>query len=466
MQVTKLVVILLGVITALPPVHAGAYEFTAFGPNSWGLGASSDGSVVIGAYGVGASQQAFRWTPSSGMVGLGYLPGTTGSSAWGVSADGNVVVGNSGYQTFRWTSSGGMVALPSSPGYNQANGVSDDGSVVVGWSGTSLDNQATRWTQSGIERLGYMGGYTAYSYLYGASADGSVVVGDSAGHAFRWTQTTGMVSLGNLPGQSSSYARDVSADGSIIVGSSGSSTYQAYRWTQTGGMIGLGYLPGASDSYAYGMSADGSIIVGESGGQAFIWDSTNGMRSLQYVLTNIYGMNLTGWTLSNAWDISADGKMIVGYGLDSLGQKEGFAANFNPVPIPGAVWLLGSGLIGLIGLRRMKRTQAVNFKVGAVLACLLSITTQVQAYSFEGLGYLPGYSFSSGAIVSGDGSAVVGSSYAMDGSMQAFRWTAGTGMIGVARPTSVATGVTYDGSVVVGGVDRGCPNRQFMITLS
>jgi len=24
----------------------------------------------------------------------------------------------------------------------------------------------------------------------------------------------------------------------------------------------------------------------------------------------------------------------------------------NPVPIPGAIWLLGSGLIGIIGIRR------------------------------------------------------------------------------------------------------------------
>ena len=28
------------------------------------------------------------------------------------------------------------------------------------------------------------------------------------------------------------------------------------------------------------------------------------------------------------------------------------AVNVNPVPIPGAVWLFGSGLAGLIGLRR------------------------------------------------------------------------------------------------------------------
>jgi len=28
----------------------------------------------------------------------------------------------------------------------------------------------------------------------------------------------------------------------------------------------------------------------------------------------------------------------------------------NPVPIPGAVWLLGSGLVGLAGLRKFRKS--------------------------------------------------------------------------------------------------------------
>ncbi|MEQ1621416.1 MAG: VPLPA-CTERM sorting domain-containing protein [Methylococcales bacterium] len=32
------------------------------------------------------------------------------------------------------------------------------------------------------------------------------------------------------------------------------------------------------------------------------------------------------------------------------------AANVSAVPVPGAVWLLGSGLAGLVGLQRRKKS--------------------------------------------------------------------------------------------------------------
>jgi probable HAF family extracellular repeat protein len=354
-RILTLVAVAVLCITSFFTDQAQAYYFQGFGSDSLAWAVSANGSTVVGNIGVGAAQQAFRWTQSGGMVGMGYLPGQTRSSAWGVSADGSVVVGNSGTQAFRWTQSGGMAGLAGSPYSNEANGVSADGRVVVGWSGGTYDNQATRWTQNGIERLGYLGGYTDWSYAYGASADGSVVVGDSYGHAFRWTQSSGMVGLGNLPGQTYSYARDVSANGSIVVGYSGlPSEYQAFLWTLSGGMVGLGYLPGQITSYGYGVSPDGSIVVGESGGKAFIWDSVNGMQDLKNLLMILYGLNLDGWSLSEAYDISADGKTIVGYGINPLGQKEGWVANLTPVPLPSAIWLFGSGLAGIIGFIKLK----------------------------------------------------------------------------------------------------------------
>jgi uncharacterized membrane protein len=94
-------------------------------------------------------------------------------------------------------------------------------------------------------------------------------------------------------------------------------------------MIGLGDLPGDSlFSHASAVAGDGSVIVGYSytdlaGGRAFIWDATRGMRQLHAVLLNA-GLDVAGWTLSEATGISADGRTIVGTGIDPKGQRQGW----------------------------------------------------------------------------------------------------------------------------------------------
>jgi probable HAF family extracellular repeat protein len=71
------------------------------------------------------------------MVGLGTLAGYTLSAATAVSADGSVVVGsctdsNFNEEVFRWTASSGMVGLGTPGADSTAKAVSADGSVVVG----------------------------------------------------------------------------------------------------------------------------------------------------------------------------------------------------------------------------------------------------------------------------------------------------------------------------------------------
>ena len=71
----------------------------SFGSGAYGI--SADGSVVVGFGDSGDSgdpvlTEAFRWTSGGGIVGLGELPGGGfGSVAYAVSADGGVVVGDS-----------------------------------------------------------------------------------------------------------------------------------------------------------------------------------------------------------------------------------------------------------------------------------------------------------------------------------------------------------------------------------
>jgi probable HAF family extracellular repeat protein len=188
-----------------------------------------------------------------------------------------------------------------------------------------------RWTAPDtLTFIGSLTGPRGSSVARGVSGDGTVIVGYSLNskgrhEAFRWTEDKGMVGLGELFKEGSAGgAAAVSTDGSTIVGSCTSivsGDTQAFRHTAAGGIVGLGDLPGdLLWSHATAVSADGSIVVGESftdlpGGGAFIWDETHGMRQLHAVLLDA-GLDVAGWTLSVATGISADGRTIIGSGID------------------------------------------------------------------------------------------------------------------------------------------------------
>lgn len=100
-------------------------------------------------------------------------------------------------------------------------------------------------------------------------------------------------SLGHLSDEiKQSWALDVSADGKVVVGSSASSgsppfyTVEAFRWTEETGMVSLGLLnSGDTESQAFAVSAGGFTVVGSSLNrsasvlEAFRWTSESGMRS-------------------------------------------------------------------------------------------------------------------------------------------------------------------------------------------
>jgi probable HAF family extracellular repeat protein len=241
------------------------------GRDAYAYGISADGTIVVG-YGTSASgTRAFKYT-ASGIVDLGTLPGGIRSNAHAISADGSTVVGNSntanGDHAFKYTANG-MVDLGTLPGGRNslAQAVSADGATVVGWSETASGYpHAFKHTANGMVDLGTLGGLN--SYAEGISADGTTVVGygDTASgeHAFKHT-ANGMVDLGTLPGGNRSYAYAVSADGSIVVGMSntvsGVAVFRAVKYTDSGGMVDLGTL-GGNDSSARAVSADGRVIAG------------------------------------------------------------------------------------------------------------------------------------------------------------------------------------------------------------
>jgi probable HAF family extracellular repeat protein len=312
-------------------------------------GVSADGSTVVGKSRSSKGEMPFRWTRASGMVDLGRLPGSDVDygQATAVSADGSVVVGRSAATTgtrdeaFRWTAETGMVALGDLPGLNFnsfAQGVSADGSIVVGESTSTRGDEAFRWTEAtGMVGLGDLPDNFFRSRANGITPDGSTIVGFTTplgGPEASLITGSSVNLLGKLPGGTYSEALAVSANGSVAVGrgnSSRSDIWEAFRWSESTGIVGLGdFDDGFSYSGAYAVSADGSIVVGHAttaaGHTAFVWDDEHGMRSLQEVLSNEFGLaeSLAGWQLHIATGISADGRVIVGYGESpqSLGEYE------------------------------------------------------------------------------------------------------------------------------------------------
>src|ERR1039457_2451460 len=101
----RAVVCALWVLTTASCAHAAASitVLTWLGGDNFNYnttGVSGDGSVVVGTSGYDTSGygyffRAFRWTAGSGMVSLGSLPDYNDSLAAGVSADGSVIVGRS-----------------------------------------------------------------------------------------------------------------------------------------------------------------------------------------------------------------------------------------------------------------------------------------------------------------------------------------------------------------------------------
>jgi len=333
------------------PASAHAAEFRLFpganGANTYAQGISADGRVIVGQLATSDSIEAFYATTEDGVVSLGDFPGGLAfGTAYAANEDGSVIVGV-GYRAegsspdgvqvaFRWTATTGLVDLGDLPGgevLSFASDVSNSGNVVVG-AGYPANNDfvAWRWENGVFLALGTFDASSRRSAATSVSADGTVVVGSSPARignlentrAFRWTESSGLVDLGDLPGGSLyASAAAVSLDGQVAVGSSSSSNsgnnaVEACRWALGQAPQPLGDLPGglfASDALA--TNQDGSVVVGrsvvegEDVEEAFLWTPSGGLRSLRE-LAQTAGIDLGDAVPRQATAVSADGLVVAG----------------------------------------------------------------------------------------------------------------------------------------------------------
>jgi uncharacterized membrane protein len=206
-------------------------------PNAWANGTNGDGNVIVGEAfnSSGTSGEAWRWTPTGGMQGLGRTNiNHTYSNAQAVSRDGQTIVGWSGggganSEAFRWTQAGGLQPLPDPPGSlfgSEATAVNHDGSYIAGWSGGPQI-----WHHGVVARLPFIPFWDSM-VPHGISDDGSIVAGQARNPSFEqeawiWTQGRGSESLMSYlisqgvqvpAGWKFASVAGLSADGRTIVG--------------------------------------------------------------------------------------------------------------------------------------------------------------------------------------------------------------------------------------------------------
>ncbi|MEX2140514.1 MAG: hypothetical protein WD894_14725 [Pirellulales bacterium] len=324
--------VIVGVVFEFPDSTHGVFRWTRNQSTIYRelvrtkVAVSDDGTTVVGSryFGIPGLDEAFRWVPDEGLFeGLGDFPGGAfDSAAYGVSADGSVIVGsgnaNQSPRAFRWTAEEGMVDI----GPGTAYGISSAGNVIVG----------------------------------------------AAETAFRWTAATGMVELAPLPGSIGSRAYAISPEGTVAVGeqifraTQSSVRQEASRWIEQG-VISLESELWAS-TVALDVSVDGTSIVGGgiprlSGARtAFFWSPQTGMVGVQDLLISLGATGLDGWALTQAYGVSHDGRTIVGQGIHN-GRSEAWVAT---IPEPSSIIQLAVAAAGFLGFAVFKAIRS-NLRV-------------------------------------------------------------------------------------------------------
>jgi uncharacterized membrane protein len=347
-----------------------------------GVRVSGDGQVVAtvvytpGFINGAIERQAARWTAATGTVVIS--PDLQGLyPVVGMSSDGSVIYGES----WRWRAAGGYQDL--TPQLTNPIGwrtrtlfeCSLDGLVVAGIEGAYPELgdmfRQSLGTGGAAQLLPRAAGWPdGYFYFNTLSGDGQVLGGSTRQQTtspFGADTYAGVIVTPNgatviTPSGGQAGVTDLSIDGSVAVGYAPfpNGNGSAFRWDATNGLVQLDAAFSASDgSYARATSLDGDVIVGDyfifgqPGTRAFLWNPTDGFVDLRDELVANYGLGaqLAGWTLLTATDISLDGRVIVGQGINPNGIEQAFLLRFPSVPATavsyGAACAGGAGQLAL-----------------------------------------------------------------------------------------------------------------------
>ena len=294
---------------------------------------SSDGSIIVGIADGAAPGWWNKYAPYSPTLLLSLPGGSTpaGGVAYGVSADGNTIVGwttdGSNQFAVSWDRTSGIpTKLSSTLSDPVATGIGVR--LICGYEGPlgTTSSHAVTWTMAGAKTTLPLGAYDG-SAAYGISADDNTVVGEVTNIVWEypaaWINGTLIVlptlvaPVGTISNQ---LATACSANGKIIVGQVCTDNtigrYQGCWWNSNGGPPTVLFTPLGSNSTASGITADGNTICGhvDTGSTvpdyAVTWNRATGEMTILYPMYNFSPPFAALHTGANG--ISADGSIIAG----------------------------------------------------------------------------------------------------------------------------------------------------------
>lgn len=299
---------------------------------------SSDGSVVAGYSASGLfSSEVFRWS-SGTFVGLGFSTPTSSSytrRTVSISSDGGTIVSGQGVIWNEGVVSSVAAIFP----WSETTAVSGNGNSVVGYGASGspppfVEAFVNTSGTSSVLNLGFAGGFSAATAI---SDDGTVIAGHGGpsgaygGFVYQGGSVTSFQPYGFVLG--------ISGNGTSAVGTTQSGSGVAFLW-QNGSTLSLGDLSGGptrSDGYAVSLAGDRVVGIGYSadGAEAFVWDEGTGMESLaDRLIGEGVDLHSQGWTrIAAAYDISDDGRFVVGYGIRN-GFNEAYIADIGAAQVP------------------------------------------------------------------------------------------------------------------------------------
>lgn len=324
------------------------------------LGYRFDASVIDTGQGYKKNSGLFTGSTFTPFVGL---PGASTSMAMNMNETGQATginyLGPEDIRPVRWDGTDTLTELPRLNGFYGEGADINSSGQIAGFSWAESNFHAVRWdADNSIHDLGTLGG--AFSRGVGINDSGYVVgssftADDAAQHATLWKPDGSVIDL-DTSGSSSSWAEKINNQGQIV----GFTTNENGLWDMTlwnvdgsapidltaslGADVDTGFEQGrstllndAGQVVFDAFNADGSQV-------SYLWNNGNLVDISSLLPADISLLTVTGIN---------DNGVLYGRAL-SNGAFGGFVLTPAAVPVPGAVWLFGSALAGLMGLVRRK----------------------------------------------------------------------------------------------------------------